>query len=423
MQIWDTTGQERFRTITSSYYRGAHGIFIVYDITDKVSFNNVKQWLGEIDRYACESVNKFIIGNKCDLVSNRQVSTSEAKEFADSLAVPFLETSAKTAAGIEEAFLQLADLIKARITNTKVSTSNVRKVIPKEAPKTEVKQEYSTLPSLSTSPKAPKVTFAHSDDSDNESFCEEELEEDLTGNLLVDAKENSKQEEQKNKKKHQKTDVNVFRLDLSTLQHESELLTGDPIICKHCGVILNVHSKLVHMKKEEVQKALSEYPVDKSLIPAPPLTDKYLYLVEGGKEDLNALDSNDNLQFWPCEFCGHFNLVDAAEEELPKATSVDYLVSPPPPMTDKNAEISNIVFCIDISGSMCVTQEVPGIFKIKGSERRDRENKELGVDSGYQYGPRDKKNVTHVSRLQCVQNAIESQIEKLAKDFPNKRVR
>lgn len=78
-------GQERFRTITSSYYRGAHGIIVVYDVTDKVSFNNVKQWLGEIDRYACQSVNKLLVGNKADLVEKKVVDFNEAKEFADSL--------------------------------------------------------------------------------------------------------------------------------------------------------------------------------------------------------------------------------------------------------------------------------------------------------------------------------------------------
>ena len=76
---WDTAGQERFRTITSSYYRGAHGIIIVYDITDRESFDNVKQWLNEIDRYACENVNKLLVGNKSDMDSKRQVETQEAK--------------------------------------------------------------------------------------------------------------------------------------------------------------------------------------------------------------------------------------------------------------------------------------------------------------------------------------------------------
>lgn len=59
---WDTAGQERFRTITSSYYRGAHGIIVVYDVTDPESFNNVKTWLHEIDRYANENVNKLLVG-------------------------------------------------------------------------------------------------------------------------------------------------------------------------------------------------------------------------------------------------------------------------------------------------------------------------------------------------------------------------
>ncbi|KAL9448588.1 hypothetical protein AB3S75_015966 [Citrus x aurantiifolia] len=74
LQIWDTAGQERFRTITSSYYR-AHGIIIVYDVTEMESFNNVKQWLNEIDRYANDSVCKLLVGNKCDLAENKVVDT------------------------------------------------------------------------------------------------------------------------------------------------------------------------------------------------------------------------------------------------------------------------------------------------------------------------------------------------------------
>eukprot|EP00037_Helgoeca_nana_P031869 m.410988 g.410988 ORF g.410988 m.410988 type:complete len:279 (-) comp28539_c0_seq1:214-1050(-) len=114
LQIWDTAGQERFRTITSSYYRGAHGIIVVYDVTDQESFNNVKQWLQEIDRYACENVNKLLVGNKSDLTTKKVVDFTTAKEFADSLTIPFLETSAKNATNVEQAFMTMAAEIKNR---------------------------------------------------------------------------------------------------------------------------------------------------------------------------------------------------------------------------------------------------------------------------------------------------------------------
>ncbi|GAA95457.1 hypothetical protein E5Q_02111 [Mixia osmundae IAM 14324] len=114
LQIWDTAGQERFRTITSSYYRGAHGIIVVYDVTDQDTFSNVKQWLQEIDRYACEGVDKLLVGNKSDLQQKKVVDYTVAKEFADQLAIPFLETSAKNATNVEQAFLVMAEHIKRR---------------------------------------------------------------------------------------------------------------------------------------------------------------------------------------------------------------------------------------------------------------------------------------------------------------------
>ncbi|CAH1181934.1 unnamed protein product [Phyllotreta striolata] len=115
LQIWDTAGQERFRTITSSYYRGAHGIIVVYDCTDQDSFNNVKQWLEEIDRYACDNVNKLLVGNKSDLTTKKVVDFNTAKEYADQLGVPFLETSAKNATNVEQAFMTMAAEIKNRL--------------------------------------------------------------------------------------------------------------------------------------------------------------------------------------------------------------------------------------------------------------------------------------------------------------------
>uniref|UniRef100_A0A7R9YY16 Uncharacterized protein n=1 Tax=Chlamydomonas euryale TaxID=1486919 RepID=A0A7R9YY16_9CHLO len=121
LQIWDTAGQERFRTITSSYYRGAHGIIVVYDVTDQDSFNNVKQWLNEIDRYASENVNKLLVGNKSDLESKKVVDSATAKAFADELGIPFLETSAKSAANVEQAFMTMASEIKTRMASQPIA--------------------------------------------------------------------------------------------------------------------------------------------------------------------------------------------------------------------------------------------------------------------------------------------------------------
>jgi len=114
-EIWDTAGQERFRTITSSYYRGAHGIIVVYDVTDKESFKHVQHWMEEIDKYAADGVNKLLVGNKCDMSSKKVVSYDEAKELADHIGVQFLETSAKNAHNVEQAFQVMAAQIKQRV--------------------------------------------------------------------------------------------------------------------------------------------------------------------------------------------------------------------------------------------------------------------------------------------------------------------
>ena len=118
LQIWDTAGQERFRTITSSYYRGAHGIIIVYDVTDRESFNNVKHWIEEINKYAADGVKKLLVGNKSDLQSKKVVSFDEARELADSLGIGFMETSAKNSHNVEQAFHLMANEIKEKVATT-----------------------------------------------------------------------------------------------------------------------------------------------------------------------------------------------------------------------------------------------------------------------------------------------------------------
>ena len=120
LQIWDTAGQERFKNITASYYRGGNGVLVVYDITDRESFDNLNSWLIEIEKNANKNVYKLLIGNKCDLEDKRKVTYQEGKDFAESNGMKFMETSAKTASKVQEAFELLTnEIIKANINKEK----------------------------------------------------------------------------------------------------------------------------------------------------------------------------------------------------------------------------------------------------------------------------------------------------------------
>ncbi|XP_052785927.1 ras-related protein Rab-8A isoform X1 [Mya arenaria] len=115
LQIWDTAGQERFRTITTAYYRGAMGIMLVYDITNEKSFDNIRNWIRNIEEHASRDVEKMILGNKCDMNDKRQVSKERGEQLAIEHGIKFMETSAKASINVEEAFFTLARDIKAKM--------------------------------------------------------------------------------------------------------------------------------------------------------------------------------------------------------------------------------------------------------------------------------------------------------------------
>jgi len=122
LQIWDTAGQERFRTITTAYYRGAMGILLVYDITEKQTFTNIRNWIGNIEQHAASNVSKILIGNKCDIEKNRVVSTDEGKELAAEYGIEFFETSAKSDINVSAAFNSIAKEITERLVDSNETT-------------------------------------------------------------------------------------------------------------------------------------------------------------------------------------------------------------------------------------------------------------------------------------------------------------
>ena len=104
LQVWDTAGQERFRALTTSYYRGAHGVIVVYDVTEQASFDHLEQWMKDVDLYSGEEVVKLLIGNKDDMPEKKVVDPAVAREFAKDHNMLFMEASAMRALNVNAAF-------------------------------------------------------------------------------------------------------------------------------------------------------------------------------------------------------------------------------------------------------------------------------------------------------------------------------
>jgi len=130
LQIWDTAGQEKFRTITNAYYRGADGVIMVYDVTNAESFEHVEEWLADVNQFAGDSITKLLVGNKCDKKDERAITFDEALKKSEQMTMPFVETSAKEGDGVDGAFLQLTKALINRHSKTSISTPEPRPVEP-----------------------------------------------------------------------------------------------------------------------------------------------------------------------------------------------------------------------------------------------------------------------------------------------------
>ena len=127
LQIWDTAGQERFRTITKTYYKGAHGIILTYDVTDQDSFKNIRNWIKQIEANAQGNVKRVLVGNKCDK-PDRVVTEEEGKKLADDYSMSFFETSAKTNKNVTEVFYHLTkEILKANEGNKELGGKKLTK--------------------------------------------------------------------------------------------------------------------------------------------------------------------------------------------------------------------------------------------------------------------------------------------------------
>jgi Ras-related protein Rab-2A len=124
IQIWDTAGQESFRSITRSYYRGSTVALLVFDLTRKESFKNITSWMNDVKTYSNAPV-MVLIGSKSDLDNLRQVSSLEASAFADKYGMEYIETSAKTGSNVDGVFSEAIKKVMQLIKDKKIDESNI----------------------------------------------------------------------------------------------------------------------------------------------------------------------------------------------------------------------------------------------------------------------------------------------------------
>lgn len=120
LQIWDTAGTEKYKSLARSYYRSAVGALIVYDVTRRSSFLKAQDWLNEARTNGHANINFLLIGNKCDMSSDREVTIEEGKDFAFTEGFNFIETSAKAATNVEKAFYELSYRILEKISKGQI---------------------------------------------------------------------------------------------------------------------------------------------------------------------------------------------------------------------------------------------------------------------------------------------------------------
>jgi len=131
LQIWDTAGQDKFRSITKNYYRGSDGIMLIYDITNQSSFVNIKNWIIQIKEHLGDEACITLIGNKIDLESRRKISREEGQKFAKDYNLNFFETSSKEDINIKETFENLTIEMRKKVKNNSDDKRKSKSLIEK----------------------------------------------------------------------------------------------------------------------------------------------------------------------------------------------------------------------------------------------------------------------------------------------------
>ena len=241
--------------------------------------------------------------------------------------------------------------------------------------------------------------------------------------------------------RHQ-VDTNVLSIKLDKLAQGAAVATGEPTFCTKCRGCLSAVSRLVDHTGTVVRAGGPQHGGATAAGAGPEECQRTAAAgsagdesktsgagdagagADAGADEARALEEGELL--WQCEFCGTNNVVAMDAEEVPTEGSYDYMLAPAPEAPAGSAAPSEdggvVVFCVDTSGSMCVTTEVAGRHLLRGDRSADMQNMTMAGDARDQRFPGQRRNVTYVSRLQSVATAVAAQIEALKRDHPHKRV-
>jgi Ras-related protein Rab-11A len=138
IQIWDTAGQEKYRSITNAYYKGAKGSLIVYDISKRSTFDNVDRWVKEVKIMGESDMFLILIGNKSDLKDQREVSVDDGLQKAANLGIAFMETSAKTSINVDNSFYYIAENVVNKIISKHAENDGLEDLIIEKSSKVDL---------------------------------------------------------------------------------------------------------------------------------------------------------------------------------------------------------------------------------------------------------------------------------------------
>ncbi|XP_061173237.1 circularly permutated Ras protein 1-like [Saccostrea echinata] len=417
LDILDTAGQEEYSSTREMYMTSGDGFMIIYSITSRSSFNEASAIYRLVQKIkGMENSPAILCGNKSDLEHQREVSFEEGKKLADTLGIPFTETSAKTGSLVQEAFENLVLEIpehkathkivmlgagavgKSSLTLRFVADQFVedydptiedsyRKMVKVKGKRRKAEEEEQGRPRKQVSRVRSFISSISGIFSRRLSRPRSATAEDLPvqqrrGDTRRGPPSRRKsappiRSPTKSKKtiKCQKADTNVILVSMKDLDQMDNVATGDPVYCDGCQVVLS---------------CISETQQD---------GDKLL---------------------WNCEFCGHKNVsTEVRKEEIPKSDTIDYALSAPEEQaaTEKETDKTEatkpattgsgyVVYCLDISGSMGGVTQLPEL-QAEWKRQRDGENAS-GSNS--------------VTRLQAIQEALLRQLERLHLDNPERRV-